>query len=88
MSYRFTVSMSHQDLTLVFVRIEYRDYRCAVYNRDLLYCSQFPKEKPRPEPLEFTELVHILMFELIPSICDDGLDLYLSLKKYIEQKSY
>ena len=60
---------------------------CDISGRDLHVCKQYIKEKPAPVPIEFLDLVEILMTEnnlYMPDTCEEALSLYLDLIDLIQ----
>ena len=63
------------------------NYMCDISGRDLHVCKQYIKEKPAPVPIEFLNLVEILMTEnnlYMPDTCEEALSLYLDLVDLIQ----
>ena len=63
------------------------NYMCDISGRDLHVCKQYIKEKPAPVPIEFLNLVEILMTEnnlYMPDTCEEALSLYLDLIDLIQ----
>ena len=61
---------------------------CTCDPQDVIFCKQYAKEKPAPAPLEFLELVEILMEEEnlhMPDNCYEALSLYMDLINLIHE---
>jgi len=66
-----------------------RDYRlCGIDRGDITFVEQYTVAKPVPVPLEFTDLVGIIMQEnnaTVPQTIADSLALYIELVNSVEE---
>ena len=61
---------------------------CTCDIRDIAFCKQYAKDKPAPVPLEFLDLVEILMEDEnlhMPDNCYKALSLYMDLVQLINE---